>query len=500
MTEGSTSDAAGTVGGGSGPRIPTRLWIANEWQDAASGDTFPTVNPATGEVLAEVAEAGEEDVDRAVSAAREALRSKEWRGIDPHRRARLLWRLADLIEANADELATLETRDNGKTYFESRKIDVPTVVGNFRYFAGLADKVQGATIPVSGPFFNYTLREPVGVVGCIVPWNFPMNIASWKVAPALACGNAVVLKPAEQTPLTALRIGELAAEAGFPPGVFNVITGHGAKTGAALVRHPGVDAIAFTGSTEVGKTVMREAAATAKKVSLELGGKSPNVILADADLAAAVPGASTGIFYGKGEVCAAGSRILVERSVYDDFLEQFKVRSEQMSVGDPMDKKTRLGAIVSEEQLERVMSYVEAGKKDGARLLTGGERRTVDGKGYFVEATVFADVDPDMTIAQEEIFGPVAAVIPFEDFDDAVEKANRTIYGLAAGIWTRDIGKAHRLAREIQAGTIWINTYNRYDPGSPFGGYKQSGFGRDLGLDAALEKYTQTKSVWVALD
>jgi aldehyde dehydrogenase (NAD+) len=480
--------------------VPHRHWIGGAWEDSASGATFPTLNPATGEVLTEVAAGSEADVDRAVAAARDALRSDEWRGMDAHRRSELLWRLADLIEANADELATLETRDNGKPYFESRKVDLPTVVQNFRYFAGMADKVHGETLPVSGPFLNYTLREPVGVVGCIVPWNFPLNIASWKVAPALACGNAVVLKPAEQTPLTALRLGELAAEAGLPRGVLNVVAGFGETAGAALVKHPGVDAVAFTGSTEVGKEVMREAAGTAKKISLELGGKSPNVILADADMKAAVRGASTGIFYGKGEVCAAGSRVLVERAVYDDFLEAFRGRSEQMTVGDPMDKGTRVGAIVSEEQLERVMSYVEAGKKEGARLLTGGERVTVNGKGFFAQPTVFADVDPDMTIAREEIFGPVAAVIPFEDFDDAIDKANRTIYGLAAGIWTRDIGKAHRLARELQAGTVWINTYNRYDAASPFGGYKQSGFGRDLGFEAALEKYTQTKSVWVALD
>jgi acyl-CoA reductase-like NAD-dependent aldehyde dehydrogenase len=483
-------------------RIPTKLWIGNAWEAAASGETFRTLNPSTGEVLAEVAAAGEADVDRAVKAARGALESDEWRGMDPHRRAWLLWRLADLIEEHGDELGRLETLDNGKTYFESRKIDVPTVVGNFRYFAGLADKIQGAVIPVSGPFLNYTLREPVGVVGCITPWNFPMNIASWKVAPALACGNAVVLKPAEQTPLTALRIAELAAEAGFPPGVFNVVPGFGETAGAALVRHPGVDAIAFTGSTEVGRIVMREAAAGPRKVSLELGGKSPNVILADADLKAAVAGASTGIFYGKGEVCAAGSRILVERAVYDDFLEGFKARAEQMTVGDPMEKGTRLGAIVSQEQLDRVMGYVEAGRNEGARLVTGGERADPhgNGTGFFMEATVFADVDPEMTIAREEIFGPVAAVIPFDDFEDGVRKANQTIYGLAAGIWTRDIGKAHRMAREIRAGTVWVNTYNRYDPGSPFGGFKQSGFSRDLGLDAALEKYTETKSVWVAMD
>ncbi len=477
-----------------------RLWIGNEWHDAASGATFADVNPATGELLADVAAADEADVERAVEAARSALASKEWGGISPHRRAEILWKLADLIEANADELAEIETRDNGKPIFESRRVDLPSVVENFRYYAGLADKIQGDTIPVSGPFLNYTLREPVGVVGCIVPWNFPLSLAAWKVAPALACGNAVILKPAEQTPLSVLRLGELGAEAGLPPGALNVLPGFGETAGAALVRHPGVDVIAFTGSTEVGKIIMREAADTLKKVSLELGGKSPNIVLADADVEAAVRGAITGIFYGKGEVCAAGSRVLVERGIYDEFVEAFQARAERMTVGDPMGPKTRLGAIVSEAQLERVMGYIEAGRSEGARLVTGGERTEVDGKGNFVTATVFADVEPSMTIAREEIFGPVAAVMPFEDLDDAVTKANDTVYGLAAGVWTRDIGKAHRLASELQAGTVWINTYNQYDSASPFGGYKQSGFGRDLGYRSALEKYTQVKSVWVAID
>jgi len=480
--------------------IRNRLWIGNDWADAEDGGTFPTVNPATGEIITEVSSAQSADVDRAVAAAREAMKNTAWRDMNPHKRSKLLWKLADAIEAAADELATLETADNGKPYFESRKVDLPSVVENFRYFAGMADKVQGGTIPVAGPFLNYTLREPVGVVGCITPWNFPLSLATWKVAPALACGNAVVLKPAEQTPLTAIRLGELAAEVGFPEGVLNVVPGFGETAGAALVRHPGVDAISFTGSTEVGRIVMREAAETLKKVSLELGGKSPNIVLADANLKDALRGATTGIFYGKGEVCAAGSRVLVERPVYDEFVEGFAGRAAKMTVGDPMDADTRLGAIVSEEQLERVMTYVEAGKSEGARLVSGGERTTVDGKGNFVTATVFADVDPEMTIAREEIFGPVAAVIPVDDLDDAIAKANQTAYGLAAGVWTRDIGKAHRVAREVQAGTVWINTYNQYDAASPCGGYKASGFGRDLGYEAALDKYNQVKSVWVAMD
>jgi len=477
--------------------LRTKLLIGGEWVEGS--DRFVTVNPATEEIIAEIEQAGPAEVDAAVRSAREAFESPKWRRMDPHRRSSLLWRLADLVEQNSEFIAATETRDNGKPLFESAKVDIPFVVANLRYFAGWADKITGDVIPVSGGFLNYTLREPVGVVGAIIPWNFPLNIASWKLAPALACGNAVILKPAEQTPLTALLLGELALEAGFPPGILNVIPGRGPVTGQALVEHPDVDKICFTGSTATGRVVMQTAAEGPKKVSLELGGKSPNVVFADADLDAAVRGAITGIFYGKGEVCAAGSRLLVEQSVHDEFVEKLSAKASSMSVGDPTDPKTRIGALVSADQREKVLGYIEAGREDGARLVAGGNPADVDGRGYFVEATVFDGVDSEMRIAKEEIFGPVLATLSFEDVEDAIELANRTIYGLAAGVWTRDVGKAHRFARDVQAGTVWVNTYNRYDPGSPFGGFKQSGFGRDLG-EIALQEYTQTKSVWVAID
>ncbi len=477
-------------------QLQTQLFIGGEFVDAADGSTFRVENPAEASTLAEVAEAREADVDRAVKAARAAFESKEWQRLAARDRGLLLFRLADLIEAHIDELARIETLDNGKPFFESRQIDLPDVVRVFRYYAGWADKIHGETIPVAGPVLNYTRREPLGVVGAIVPWNFPLLLAMWKVAPALACGNTVVLKPSAETPLSALKLAELVAEAGFPGGVFNVISGFGSKAGAALVRHPDVDKIAFTGSTEVGQEIMREAASTIKKVSLELGGKSPNIVFADADLEAAARGVNTGIFYGKGEVCAAGSRLFVESKVHDELMENVVARAKKMTPGDPFDKNTRLGAIVSERQMERVLGYVERGVSEGAKLLTGGAR--VDRPGYFVEATVFDEVTSDMTIAQEEIFGPVLAALTFDDVEEAIALGNSTIYGLAAGVWTQDLKKAHKVAHGLRARTVWVNTYNRYDAASPFGGYKQSGFGRDLGMHA-LEQYTQVKSIWIDL-
>jgi aldehyde dehydrogenase (NAD+) len=476
--------------------LQTKLYIGGEFVDATDGSTFEVENPAEASTLAEVAEAKEPDIDRAVTAARGAFESDDWQGMAARERGRLLYRLADLVEDEADRLARIETLQNGKPYFESRQVDLPEIVAILRYYAGWADKIQGETIPVAGPVLNYTRREPLGVVGAIVPWNFPLLLAVWKLAPALASGNTVVLKPAEETPLTALELGALAAEAGFPAGALNVVPGYGPTAGAPLVRHPGVDKIAFTGSTDVGREIMREAAATLKPVTLELGGKSPNIVFADADLKAAVRGVTTGIFYGKGEVCAAGSRLFVESSIHDQFMERLVDRAAKMTPGDPFDKNTRLGAIVSQGQLDRVLGYIESGRKEGAELLTGGAR--LDRQGYFVEAAVFDRVTPEMAIAQEEIFGPVLAALSFDDVDEAIALGNQTIYGLAAGVWTRDVKKAHRVAHRLRAGTVWVNTYNRYDPAAPFGGYKQSGFGRELGMHA-LQGYTQVKNIWIDL-
>jgi aldehyde dehydrogenase (NAD+) len=479
------------------PEEVGKLYIGGEWKEPSSGRTFTTFNPATGEALAEVGEAGDADVDLAVEAARGALEGSEWSKMSARQRGRLLYRLADAMEAEADHLARLETLDNGKPLREARMVDINGSIECFRYYAGWADKIEGEVLPVPGPFLNYTRREPVGVCAGIIPWNFPLQMAAWKVAPALACGNAMILKPAEQTPLTALELARIAAEVGLPAGVLNVLPGHGTTTGAALVRHPGVDKVAFTGSTEVGKVIQREAAATLKRVSLELGGKSPNIVLADADLDAAVKGATSGVFYNTGQACTAGSRLLVEASVHQEFVERLVERARGMAPGDPMNPKTRMGPLISQEQLDRVMAYVEKGHAEGARLVCGGDRPTGNG-GYFLNPTIFDRVDSEMTIAREEIFGPVLGVIPFNDIDEAIEIGNRSLYGLAAAVWTRDIGKAHAIAHSLKAGTVWINAYNVLDTGSPFGGYKQSGYGRELGKQA-LDLYTQVKSVWVNL-
>ncbi|MEJ7809004.1 MAG: aldehyde dehydrogenase family protein [Gemmatimonadaceae bacterium] len=479
-------------------RFPTRLIIGGEAVESASGDTFPVMNPATEEELTRVSEANAPDVDNAVRSARSTFESDAWQRMSARQRGERLYRLAELIHASRDELARLETLNNGKPLFEAA-IDVRLAVETYRYYAGWADKIHGETIPVDGPFLNYTLREPLGVVGAIVPWNFPISLAAWKIGPALACGNTIVLKPAEQTPFTAIRMAELALEAGFPPGAFNCIPGFGPTAGVALVAHPEVDKIAFTGSTTVGQQVMREAAGTVKKLSLELGGKSPNIVFADADLDAAARGALSGIFYGKGEVCAAGSRLLVEESVREDLTARILERAKRMVPGDPLHPKTRLGSLVSREQRDRVMGFIESARAEGATLLAGGEPATVNGKGFFVQPTIFGDVQPEMRIAREEVFGPVLAMMTFDGgVEGAVRAANASIYGLAAGIWTRDLKKALRAARAVRAGTVWINTYNMYDAASPFGGFKQSGFGRDLGMHA-LEGYTQVKSVWVDL-
>ena len=476
-----------------------QLFINNEWRPAASGKTLDVINPATEEVIATVPSADRSDVDAAVAAARGAL-DRSWGRISARDRGKLLWKLGEKLLERADEIAALETLHNGKPIFESRNVEIPASAECFQYYAGWADKIHGETIPVRGNYLSYTLREPVGVVAAIVPWNFPLLLTAWKVAPALACGNTVIIKPASQTPLTALALAEVAQQVGIPPGVINVVTGPGAAVGQMLVEHPGIDKIAFTGDTSTGREIMRRSAETVKRITLELGGKSPNIVFPDADLEAAVRGATTGIFYGKGEVCAAGSRLLVDKSIRDEFVDKVAARAKKIAPGDPMDPKTRLGAISSRKQLETDLRYIEIAKKEGATLVAGGERTDIGtGKGFFLQPTVFAGVTPEMTIAREEIFGPVLATIEFADVEEAIARANQSTYGLAAAVWTRDIKKAHYVARKLQAGTVWINTYNVYDTAAPFGGYKQSGFGREMGQHA-LEHYTQVKSVWVDLN
>src|SRR6185436_19132750 len=475
---------------------PARLFIDGQWSDAASGATFTTVNPATEEPITTVAEGGAADVERAVAAAERAFASGPWAKMPGAERGRILWKIGDLIDANLQEMARLETLDQGKTIGDSSRVDVPMAAECFRYFAGWASKIEGEVVPVRAASLNYSLHEPIGVIGAITPWNFPILMAAWKAAPALAAGNTVVLKPARETPLTALRLAEIAAEAGLPPGVLNVVPGRGTVAGAALVDHPRVGKISFTGSTEVGRDIMRRGSVTLKRLTLELGGKSPNIVFPDADLDLAVRGASNGIFFNKGEVCTAGSRLFLHEALHDAFVDRLQAQVGKLTQGDPLDPKTRLGPQVSEAQMKQVLGYVEKGRAEGARLVCGGERPA--GKGYFVRPTIFTDVQPSMTIAREEIFGPVLSVIRFKDVEEVVRAANDTPYGLAAAVWTKDIKLAHRTARLLQAGTVWINTYGLYDNAMPFGGYKMSGFGRELGHHGLLE-YTQTKSVWVDL-
>ena len=475
----------------------TRLLINNRWVNSESGKTFPTVNPATGEEIAQVAEADSADVDKAVRAARAAFDGGAWRKISAAERGRLLNRLAGLIEQNADELALLESLDNGKPYQVAKAADLPLTVACYRYYAGWADKVQGKTIPIAGDYFCYTRHEPVGVVGQIIPWNFPLLMQAWKLAPALATGNTVVMKPAEQTPLTALRVGELILEAGFPEGVVNLLPGYGPTAGAAIANHMDVDKVAFTGSTEVGHLIMEASAkSNLKRVTLELGGKSPNIVFADADMDQAIEGSHFALFFNQGQCCCAGSRLFVEDKCYDEFVEKSVARARTRKVGDPFDASTEQGPQVDQAQFDKVLSYIDAGKREGASLLCGGGRW--GDRGYFVEPTVFADVQDHMKIAEEEIFGPVMSIIRFKDMSDVIGRANRTMYGLAAAVWTRDIGKAHAIANGVRAGTVWVNCYDVFDAAAPFGGFKQSGIGRELG-EYGLQQYTEVKTVTVKL-
>ncbi|TMC82097.1 MAG: aldehyde dehydrogenase family protein [Chloroflexi bacterium] len=478
---------------------PKKLFIGGRWVESAGGKTFATHDPATGDVLAAVAEANAEDVDRAVAAARKSFDRGTWRELPPAERAKVLWKIGDMIEERATELAQLETLDNGMPINDALLFHAPLAAATFRYYAGWVTKLDGATQQVSfpGQYLSYTLREPVGVVGQIIPWNFPLLMAAWKLAPALACGNSVVLKPSEETPLSALRLAELMQEADIPDGVVNVIPGYGEVAGARLAAHPDVDKIAFTGSTDVGKLIAKASAdSNLKRVSLELGGKSPNIVFADADITRAASGAFLGIFFNQGQVCSAGSRLFVQEKVYDQTLDELLKTVADTRIGPGMDPVNQMGPLVSRTQMERVLGYIRTGTQEGARLMVGGDRPEGLDRGYFVNPTVFADVDGKMRIAREEIFGPVVAAIPFSDEDDLVAKANSTIYGLVAGVWTRDVARAHRVAHALKAGTVYVNCYHVVDAVTPWGGYKQSGWGRELG-PYALDLYTEIKNVIV---
>jgi len=474
----------------------TKMLIDGKWVESRSGKRFTTFSPVNEEPIAEVSLAGPEDVDAAVKAAARAFQTGPWRKMDARDRGRLLYKLADLVEKHSEEMAALETLDNGKPISESRTADLPLVIDCLRYYAGWADKIHGQTMPIRGNYFCYVKREPVGVCGQIIPWNFPLLMAAWKWGPALAAGCTVVLKPAEQTPLSALRLGELALEAGFPAGVINIVPGFG-DTGAALVKHPRVEKIAFTGHYSTAQIIAREAAETLKRLTFELGGKSPNIVFADADLDAAVEGAYVGIFLNQGQCCCAGSRLFVERKVHDKLLDKIVSKSKGRKVGDPFDPATEQGPQVDRDQFDKIMGLIEKGKSQGAECVAGGRR--VGSKGFFVEPTVFANVSDEMDIAREEIFGPVLSVIPFDSVEEVVERGNDTYYGLAAAVWTKDVTKAHALADRLRAGTVWVNCYDVFDSAAPFGGFKMSGHGRELGPQG-LDNYLEWKTLTVNLD
>ncbi len=488
--------AAATMERPKAPKVRlTQNLINGQWVDAQSGRTFETYNPASGQVIAKVCASDKKDVDKAVAAARKAFDEGPWSKMTARQCGRLLYKLADLIEENKEELAALEVLNKGKPIAEATGADLPLVIDCFRYYAGWADKIYGETVPVGLPgYFCYTRKEPLGVAGQIIPWNFPMLMAAWKWGPALAAGCTIVLKPAEQTPLTALRLGELALEAGFPPGVINIINGFGETAGDAMCKHPGIDKIAFTGHYETAQKIMASCSSTLKRITFELGGKSPNVVFGDADLDQAVAGSMVGIFFNQGECCCAGSRLFVEQKVHDAFVDKFKTAAEKRRVGDPFDPATEQGAQVSQDQFDKVMSYIELGKKEGAKCITGGKR--IGDKGWFIQPTLFTDVKNEMRIAQEEIFGPVVAVLPFKTMDEVVRQSNQTLYGLAAAVWTKDVSKAFKYAESVKAGTVWVNCYDTFDAAAPFGGYKFSGQGRECGRDA-LNNYLETKTVWV---
>lgn len=477
---------------------PGKLFIANKWVDAVSGETFSVVDPSYGDTLVEVARGGGEDISRAVAAAQKAFDGR-WRRITPAERARLLWKLADLIEEHSAELAEIESINTGKPVTEALLGDIPLTVEHFRYFAGWVTKMGGETLPVSQPghYLAYTRREPIGVVGAIVPWNFPLMIASWKLAPALAAGNTVVIKPSELTPLTLLKLGELILEAGFPPGTVNIVPGFGAEAGQALVRHAGIGKISFTGSTRVGRDILVQSAQRFTRVTLELGGKSPNIVLPDANLDTVVGGAMMGIFFNQGEVCCAGSRLFVPQASFDTVVERISQNARAILQGAGLNPASQMGPLISDTHMTRVMDYIECGREEGADLVTGGSRNSDAGPGYFVQPTIFVGND-SMRVAREEIFGPVLVALPYDDLDEMVRRANDTPYGLAAAVWTEDVRQGIKVAEQLKAGTVWVNGYNLLDATSPWGGFKSSGIGREMGR-SALEHYTEVKSTWVNL-